>query len=296
MSQLVTIGNGRLTALIADRGAEIHSLVPAGGPDVMWAGDADVWSWHAPNLFPIVGALANDELVHEGVRYPMKQHGFLRHSPCEVIEAGLDACAFRLADNAATRAQYPFAFTLVIRYRVEGDRLNCSFSLHNPGHVPIYASIGAHPGFRRPLGGAARDAHVVLFDKPEPASIRRLGGRAMAPDPRPTPVEGRVLRLEDSLFDEDAIIFDRLESRKITYGAPGSQAVEISFADFPDLGIWAKPGKSPFVCLEPWQGMASPAGFEGEFAQKPGVVALGPETTREWRYSIRVLPEMPALP
>lgn len=296
MSQFVTIGNRLLTAVIAAKGAEIQSLVPSGGTDVMWAGDAEIWPWHAPNLFPIVGALANDELVHDGVRYPMKQHGFLRHSLCEVIEAGTDSCAFRLVDNPGSREQYPFAFDLEIRYRVEGDRLDCVFSLHNPGDVPLYASIGAHPGFRRPLGGTPRHADVVLFDKPEPAPIRRLGGRTIAPERLPTPVDGRVLRLDDSLFDADAVIFDQLKSRKITYGAPGGPAVEISFADFPDLGIWAKPGISPFVCLEPWQGMASPAGFEGEFAQKPGVVALAPDATREWRYSIRILPEMPALP
>jgi galactose mutarotase-like enzyme len=296
MNQLVTIGNGRLTAIVAAKGAELQSLVPASGRDVMWTGDADIWPWHAPNLFPIVGALDNDELVHRGVRYPMKQHGFLRHSLCEVLEAGPEACGFRLTDNPDTREQYPYAFALTIGYRIVDDRLECTFTLHNPDKVPLHASIGVHPGFRRPLGNTARDAHAVLFDQPEPAPIRRLGGRTMAADPRPTPVEGRVLHLRDALFDEDAVIFDRLVSRKITYGAPGGPAVEIEFADFPDLGIWAKPGISPFVCLEPWQGMASPAGFTGEFSEKPGVVALAPGATRAWHYSIRILAEMPALP
>jgi galactose mutarotase-like enzyme len=295
MSQRVTIGNGQLTATVAAKGAELQSLVPTGGRDAMWSADAAVWAWHAPNLFPIVGALANDELVHDGVRYPIKQHGFLRHSVCEVVAAEPEACAFRLVDTAETRAQYPFAFALAIEYRVEGDRLNCAFSLLNPGPATLYASLGLHPGFRRPLGNTARDAHVVLFDKPEPAPIRRISGRFLAPDPRPTPVVGRVLHLKDALFDEDVIIFDRLESRKITYGAPGGPAVEISFADFPELGIWAKPGMAPFVCLEPWQGMTSPVGFAGEFADKPGVIALEPGATREWAYSIRLLPEMPAL-
>jgi galactose mutarotase-like enzyme len=296
MNQLVTIGNGRLTAIVAAKGAELQSLVPTNGRDVMWTGDADIWPWHAPNLFPIVGALDNDELVHRGVRYPMKQHGFLRHSPCEVVEAGPDACSFRLTDNPDTREQYPYAFALTIGYRIVDDRLECTFSLHNPDKVPLHASIGVHPGFRRPLGNTARDAHAVLFDQSEPAPIRRLGGRTLAADPRPTPVDGRVLLLRDALFDEDAVIFDKLVSRKITYGAPGGPGVEIEFADFPDLGIWAKPGISPFVCLEPWQGMASPAGFTGEFSDKPGVVALAPGATRVWRYSIRILAEMPALP
>jgi galactose mutarotase-like enzyme len=296
MNQLVTIGNGRLTAIVAAKGAELQSLVPVDGRDVMWTGDADIWPWHAPNLFPIVGALDNDQLVHQGVRYPMKQHGFLRQSLCEVLEAGSEACSFRLTDNPDTREQYPFAFALTIGYRIVDDRLECTFSLHNPDKVPLHASIGVHPGFRRPLGNTARDAHAVLFDQPEPAPIRRLGGRTLAADPRPTPVEGRVLLLRDALFDEDAVIFDRLVSRKITYGAPGGPGIEIEFADFPDLGIWAKPGISPFVCLEPWQGMASPAGFAGEFSDKPGVVALAPGATRVWRYSIRILAEMPALP
>jgi galactose mutarotase-like enzyme len=296
MNQLVTIGNGRLTAIVAAKGAELQSLVPANGRDVMWTGDADVWPWHAPNLFPIVGALDNDELVRDGVRYPMKQHGFLRHSPCELLDTGPEACTFRLTDNPDTREQYPYAFVLTIGYRIVDDRLECTFALRNPDNVPLHASIGVHPGFRRPLGNTARDAHVVLFDQPEPAPIRRLGGRTMAADPRPTPVEGRVLNLRDALFDQDAVIFDRLVSRKITYGAPGGPGVEIEFADFPDLGIWAKPGISPFVCLEPWQGMASPAGFAGDFSEKPGVVALAPGATRVWRYSIRILAEMPALP
>ena len=296
MSQSVTIGNGQLTAVIAAKGAEIQSLVPAGGHDVMWTGDADIWPWHAPNLFPIVGALADDALIHEGQRYTMKQHGFLRHSLCDVVEAASDRCVFHLTDNPDTREQFPFAFALTISYAITGDTLDCSFSLHNPDTVPLHASIGTHPGFRRPLGNTARNADVVLFDKAEPAPIRRLGGRTLDLEPKPTLVQGRVLALRDALFDDDAVIFDRLESRRITYGAPGGPAVQIDFADFPDLGIWAKPGVAPFVCLEPWQGMASPAGFAGEFAQKPGVVTLAPGATRDWRYAIRILPEMPKLP
>lgn len=293
MSELVTIGNDRLAATIAAKGAEIQSLIPAFGEEVMWSGEADVWPWHAPNLFPIVGALADDELVHDGQRYPMKQHGFLRHSICEVLRSDAVSCAFRLTDNADTHEQYPFVFQLTIEYRIAEDRLECAFILHNPDTVPLAASIGTHPGFRRPLGSGPRNADVVLFDKPEPAPIRRLGGRTMDLAPKPTPVEGRLLRLRDELFDADAVIFDRLSSRKITYGAPGEPAIEVGFDDFPDLGIWSKAGATPFVCLEPWQGMASPAGFAGDFVDKPGTVKLAPGTTREWRYYIRPLAKMP---
>jgi galactose mutarotase-like enzyme len=263
---------------------------------MMWSGDPAVWGWHAPNLFPIVGGLADDMLVHEGKSYPMKQHGFLRHSVCEIGRREANACAFLLNDNDETRAQYPFVFELSIAYAVAEDRLECEWTLRNPATTPLYASVGLHPAFRRPLGDAPRDAHVVLFDKPEPAPIRRLAGRQIDPEPKPTPVEGRVLHVRDELFDADAIVFDRLASRKLTYGAPGGPAVALDFPDFPDLGIWAKPGPTPFLCLEPWQGMASPQGFAGEFSQKPGIVSLAPGETRVWRYAIRPLAVMPPVP
>ena len=296
MSEIVTIGNGWLTAVIAAKGAELQSLVPTGGADVMWSGDPTVWGWHAPNLFPIVGGLADDILLHEGKSYPTKQHGFLRHSLLEIVRREADICAFHLTDTDETRAQYPFAFELTITYRMVEDRLTCALSLRNPAGTALYANIGLHPAFRRPLGNAPRAAHIVLFDKPERAPIRRLAGRQIDPEPKPTPVEGRVLHVRDALFDADAIIFDRLASRKLTYGAPGASAVELDFPDFPDLGIWAKPGQTPFLCLEPWQGMASPQGFAGEFSQKPGIVRLAPGETRVWHYAIRPLGTMPPVP
>jgi galactose mutarotase-like enzyme len=296
MTEIVTIGNDRLTASISAKGAELQTLVPAGGADVMWSGDPAVWGWHAPNLFPIVGGLADDMLIHEGKSYPIKQHGFLRHSLLEVVRKEADVCAFRLTDTHETRAQFPFTFELTIAYRIVEDRLACEWHLTNPATTTLYASVGLHPAFRRPLGNAPRDAHVVLFDQPEPEPIRRLAGRQIDPEPKPTPVEGQVLHVADSLFDADAVIFDRLVSRKLTYGAPGGPAVELDFPDFPDLGIWAKPGPTPFLCLEPWQGMASPLGFAGEFSQKPGIVSLAPGETRAWRYAIRPLTAMPPVP
>jgi galactose mutarotase-like enzyme len=287
MAILLTIRNAHLSAAISARGAELQSLIPASGDNVIWSADPAIWAWHAPNLFPIVGALSGDMLVHQGRRYPMKQHGFLRHSMCEIVEEATDSCAFRLTDSDETRKQYPFAFSLTIGWALEVDRIACAFTLRNPAPTPLYASLGAHPAFRWPLGDCARDAHIVQFDTPETAPIRRLERGLIAPGPIPTPVEGRTLRLHDGLFQDDALIFDRPLSRRLVYGAPRGPGIELGFADFPYLGVWSKPAAAPFICLEPWQGLASPEGFSGEFADKPGVVALAPGEERVWRYWIR---------
>ncbi len=109
---IITLANAALTARISALGAELQSLVPAWGDELMWQADPAVWNWHAPNLFPVVGALAKDTLIHQGVRYEMPAHGFLRHSLTEVIAQSADAVVFRLTDNPETRCHYPFAFTL----------------------------------------------------------------------------------------------------------------------------------------------------------------------------------------
>jgi len=294
MAAQVTLANDHFSATIAAKGAELVSLMTAGGAELMWSADPAVWGWHAPNLFPIVGRLAGDTLVHAGRRYPMKQHGFLRHSLCELVSEEAGACAFRLTDNPDTRAQYPFAFALTVQYRLDGRRLECGFTLENPADEPLFASLGAHPGFRWPIAGAPRDEHAVLFEKPEPEPIRLLDGGLLALGAEPSPVNGRVLRLDDALFARDALIFDRLSSRRVTYGAPGGPGIAIDFADFSQFGIWSKPDAG-FVCLEPWQGTASPVGYDGEFSAKPGVVMILPGARRVWRYGISLLAHMPEL-
>jgi len=291
MSQTITIRNHRLTATIATQGAELLSLIPAAGQETIWSGDPAVWAWHAPNLFPIVGALVDDRLIHLGQSYPMKQHGFLRHSECQPVRLEADGCDFRLEHSASSLAQYPFAFELTIGYRLDEDRLSAEFQLHNPADTVLYASLGAHPGFRWPLGALEREQHIVRFDQPEPQNIRRLRGRTLDPETYPTPVDGQILRLNQTLFEADALIFDHLASRSITYGVPGSAAIELSFPDFPSFGIWSKPDGAPFICLEPWQGFASPEGEAGEFADKPGVVAVAAGATRTWCYTIRPILE-----
>ncbi len=118
---IITLANAALTARISALGAELQSLVPAWGDELMWQADPAVWNWHAPNLFPVVGALAKDTLIHQGVRYEMPAHGFLRHSLTEVIAQSADAVVFRLTDNPETRCHYPFAFTLTLAFHLEDE-------------------------------------------------------------------------------------------------------------------------------------------------------------------------------
>ena len=64
-----------------------------------------------------------------------------------------------------------------------------------------------------------------------------------------------------------AIVFDRLASRQIDYIAPSGRSVTVEFPCIPHLGLWSKPGAG-FICIEPWQGYASPVDFAGELSKR----------------------------
>lgn len=286
-----TLRSPELSAVISTQGAELQSLKMTDGLELLWQADPKVWARHAPHLFPIVGRLKNDTLRHAGKTYSMTPHGFARDSEFICAEHSATLCTLLLKDSEQTRARYPFAFELRITHALQGNTLVITYTLRNPAHAELLASVGTHPAFNWPLKtGIERTAHRMTFERDEPAPIRRVAGGLIKAQTFPTPVKNRVLALDDALFVDDVIIFDPLNSRALTYTAPGAPQIRVDFPDFPYLGIWTKPGAG-FVCIEPWQGHASPEEFDGEFRDKPGVVAIAPQDERTWQYKVVVSPQ-----
>lgn len=247
------------------------------------------WPRRSPLLFPIVGRLKDDQLRHRGKTCPMTQHGFARDQRFAWVEQGTTSCKLALVDSEATRARYPFAFRLEVTYTIEDAALTVAFDITNTGDENLPASIGAHPAFNWPLlPGLAKEAYALNFSDEEPAPIRRLAGGLMRAEPEPSPVRGKTLPLSERLFDDDAVIFDRLASRSVRYAADRGPSIEISWQGLPELGVWSKPGGAAFLCIEPWHGFASPSEFDGEFSDKPGVMLLAPREKRTVSYRIRV--------
>ncbi len=281
------ITDRRLSATINADGAELCSLRDAAGTEFLWSARPP-WPRHAPVLFPIVGRLAGDRLLHEGQSYRLTQHGFARDRTFTWTERSDTACGLLLEDDEKTRALYPFPFRFELRYAVSDGALTITFAVTNTGTGVLPASMGAHPAFVWPLhAGLAKTAHTLRFAEPEPAPIRRLEGGLLKPDGVPTPIQGRDLPLREDLFTDDAIVMDRVASRSVRFAAAYGPAIDVSWSGFRELGIWMKPG-GDFLCIEPWLGTASPAGFDGAFIDKPGLMLLDPGERREASMAIRI--------
>jgi galactose mutarotase-like enzyme len=283
------IENGDVTATVLAHGAELRSLKAADGLELMWQAGAE-WRRHAPLLFPIVGRLKNDQLRHQGKLYPMTQHGFARDSTFKWIERGPSSCRLALTDSVETRARYPFAFRLAAAYGLRDAGLDVTLEISNPGVEMLPASLGGHPAFNWPLlPGLAKDSYRLSFPHDEPAPIHRLKDGLLRASPELTPIKDKVLCLSEKLFDDDAIILDAPASNAVGYAAESGPSLEVSWNGFRELGIWSKPGGAPFLCIEPWRGFASPADFDGEFTNKPGLMHIKPGETQVLSYRIALL-------
>ena len=284
MSDIVSISAPGLSAQISAAGAELVRLQDGRGSDLLWDGDPAFWNGRSPLLFPIVGEAKDNRILVEGAEYGIGRHGFARTSRFALVSSDTAHCTWRLEASEATRRQYPFRFRLDVTYRIEAATLHMAAEVTNTDDRVMPAAFGFHPALRWPLPyGKARAAHEIVFEQDEPAPIRRPIDGLLSLAGYPTPVRARHLMLHDGLFEDGAIVFDTLASRSLVYG----DALRVSFPRMPHLGIWTKPGAG-FVCIEPWQGHASPEDFDGELADKPGMVAIMPGASESFGMSIAV--------
>jgi len=288
---MIEIASDALAATLNPHGAELWSLRDGDGQSLMTDADPTFWTGHAPILFPIVGGLARDRYrLRDGRSFSLPRHGFARRSDFAVVEAAADRAHFRLSESAETLAVWPFSFHLDLTYRIEGATLFTTANVTNTGDAEMPFSFGHHPAFAWPLPyGAAKEAHRILFEKREPAPIRMLDAAGQVlPEPRPTPVTDRELIPTPELFADDALIWDRLESRSVLWGAPGTPSLRIDFDGLTMLGLWQKPG-AHYLCIEPWAGIADPTGYDGTLEEKPGIILLPPGDARAFRMDVTLV-------
>ena len=136
-----------------------------------------------------------------------------------------------LTDTDETRARYPFAFALEIGFRVTGATLAIEAVVRNTGSVAMPASFGFHPAFAWPLPyGEDRAAHRIVFAADEPDRLKEIAPDGTIADAtRESPLDGRTLDLTDALFANDALLWDRVRSDRVTYGAARGPRLEIGF-------------------------------------------------------------------
>lgn len=284
------IADDRLTARVSAAGSELLSLRTADGTEVLWNAGPQ-WPRHAPILFPCIGRSPENTVVIDGRSYPMPQHGFARDLTFTRTECGRRHVDLELRANSATRELYPFDFVLGVHHRIVDGALRSEYDVTNVGAAPMPASFGLHPAFRWPLHGNARVPSRIVFSDRETAPVRRVRDVLLLPETFESPVVGDTLELHDALFDEGALLFDRVASTGVRFDADGSPSLSLRWDGFDRFAVWSPPEQAEFVCLEPWFGLPAPVDFEGDLTTKPAQFHLAPGEHRS--FGVTIAPEAP---
>lgn len=276
---------------VSTHGAELQSII-ANRREYLWHGDPVYWKRRAPVLFPIVGRLKNDTLRIDGHEYAMPQHGFARDTEFEKRQGYYEMVSEECCEN------YPYLFNLAVRYATQGNTLNCEWQVTNRDDKTMHFQIGAHPAFLLPEYDEKDDIHgfIEFYDADNnmvsPVVLNRLeeglrvpygglltlkNGQTRITITNHTFACGAILLEGKQVVS--AILLDKHESPVLT--------VRCSKADA--FGIWA-PYKlgCPFVCIEPWCGIADRYNFDGDISERDCNHSLTPGDTFIFSYSIQI--------
>jgi galactose mutarotase-like enzyme len=285
MPSLTRIANEHLAIEVSSLGSEMQSITTPDGKNWLWNGDATFWTGRSPVLFPIVGKAPDDTLSIDGKPFPMAQHGFARRREFTLSEASETACRYSLESSGETRALYPFEFRLDIEHSLDGPALTVAAEVQNRGHGPMPFGFGFHPAFVWPLPGADGRPHSVTLDNGAEPKRQPLDNGLLAPVSQPSPFEKGKLVLHHGQFAEDALIFPEGAGEGLVYAAEGGPALKFRFDSLPNLALWTKPG-APFLCIEPWHGMAARSGGSAELRERPGTMLLAPGARKRFAFTV----------
>jgi galactose mutarotase-like enzyme len=285
--------NNIFSVEISKAGAELTSFKNLQNScEYIWNGDKSYWSGHSPVLFPIVCAANNSTIKVDGNDYKIGNHGFARKSDFELVEETDCKAVYRLSYSEATLAMYPFKFDLYLIYTLEENRLKIEYKVDNVDDKDIYFQIGTHPGFNCPIDNSGKfEDYYIEFQCEE--NLERLymndsNVLIKGKSEKIALINNNVLPLTHDLFNEGALVFKNLKSAKVVLkNDKTDKKVILSYEDLPHMGIW-QPKNAPFICIEPWHGLADEDGFNGEFKEKELIVSLKKGNSYKCSYTIEV--------
>ncbi len=288
-----TLENDVLKIVISKHGAEVQSIYhKEKEKEFLWQGDDIYWPRRSPILFPIVGKLVNNTYYVKGKDYHLTRHGFARDMDFEVVEKSNTYIKYMLKANEQTMLFYPYNFKLTVSYRLEGNKLTTKFKVYNLSSGLMYFSIGAHPAFNTALSENGIEDYYLDLGEAKTLKTKIIDSEVgLVTKEEQVILENQdKLDLSYSLFEKyDALILEDINQVTLKNKVNDSE-VKMTCVNFPLLGLWTsrKDKNCPFICIEPWSGMADYVGLPQEISDKAYIQSVYPDDKFRAMYTLEL--------
>ena len=144
----------------------------------------------------------------------------------------------------------------------------------------MYFNVGSHHGYYTPEGIEDYD---VIFPQNESLDAYVLYGNLLSNQKIPVIKDSDRIALYDKYFTVDALVFKDLKSKSATLrNRKTGKALRVDFPDAPYFVLWHKQ-YSPYICLEPWNGVQDIVGSSFDITEKEGITSL--ESGKEYMHT-----------
>lgn len=244
------IKSEKLTAIIDNHGAELHSVKDNNGYEYIWTAK-DVWQRHAPVLFPFVCNTVSKKYTVNGKEYSLSNHGFIRDVDFTDIVTAENEVTMTYCSNKDTLSRYPYEFIFSITYTVNSNTVAVRYDIENAGKDIMPFFTGGHPGFICPFEadmGASLEDYDVVYEKPE-IIIQKLADRNVT-----VLNNAATISLSRELFKNDVFLKDKPASSWVCLKSRVSgRSIKVSYDNSGCIAVWSPyDERADFVCLEPW--------------------------------------------
>lgn len=252
----------------------------------------DERSWHGQDvvIFPFVARLKNGHYKVDGEDYYMKNHGLVRYNKVTLSEKKDNMLILSFDSNDETLKEYPYKFSLKIKYILDGYKLSIRYNITNIDDKPIYYEFGGHPALKvsgyETSDGFEYDNTKVEFDTSleiDKYYLDDTGSYIIGKGINKIPRE--VYLKKNIISDSKTLIFDAKNIDNVILTTNGySFKFDISEAEI--LAFWCDPKYGDYICIEPWWGIPDIINPNLELKDKPLMHSLNPFESEEKGYTI----------
>lgn len=278
------ISNKFAEVCVSTMGAEILSVRSRKGTEFMWSGKKEVWTGHAPVLFPICGGLKEDKFIYDGREYILPKHGFAKKSLFECESRTDSSMVMILKSNENTLKMYPFEFEFRVKYELIDNTLRVSYMVTNCSDRTMYYSVGAHEAYACPEG---IENYTVKFENNVNLTARELLGNLLGDNTTEILKNSKELALKKDYFKIDALVFKDIDFDKASLCAnDGSRKITVKFPNHRYFLLWTKYVGGDYMCMEPWCGIQDSVHTDCKLSAKEGIMSLEANKTKETYHEI----------